>query len=524
MSVILTVNGTGYSFPNTADENWGDNVTNWATAVTSGMLQKAGGTFTLASEVDFGATFGLKTAYYKSRATNPGSAGVLRLGNAENITWRNAANSSDLSLTVSASDVLTFNGTSLQTAVSVSDTSTIDMTLAGAAISAAIIAGSITDSHISATAAIAYSKLSLSGSIVNSDVASGAAIAYSKLNLASSIVNTDIASGAAIAYSKLNLSGSIVNADVASGAAIAYSKLNLATSIVNADIAAGAAIALSKLATVTSSRVLVSDGSGNISASSTTATTLGYLDTTSSVQTQLDAKIAKSLVTTKGDLVTATANATPARLGVGSDGQVLTADSAESTGLKWSSPLTNPMTTAGDLIVGGASGAATRLAAGTSNQYLKSNGAAAPSWATDPAATFLTATAGPRIPTSGNWITMTLGGEANSVTLTAGSWMLTGSIVFGNGGSSPSYTFIQGMWATGDGSNTTSAPTGATLGAGLYLATRATSSVSAEVITMPVARVTTASTVTIYLVPYVQASSASNSRVSTYVYAQKITE
>ena len=50
-----------------------------------------------------------------------------------------------------------------------------------------------------------------------------------------------------------------------------------------------------------------------------------------------DGAIQKSLVTTKGDLVTATASATPARLGIGSNGQVLTADSTTATGIKWAS-------------------------------------------------------------------------------------------------------------------------------------------------------------------------------------------
>jgi hypothetical protein len=45
--------------------------------------------------------------------------------------------------------------------------------------------------------------------------------------------------------------------------------------------------------------------------------------------------IQNAIVTAKGDLIGATASATPARLGVGTNGQVLTADSTASTGIKW---------------------------------------------------------------------------------------------------------------------------------------------------------------------------------------------
>jgi hypothetical protein len=57
-------------------------------------------------------------------------------------------------------------------------------------------------------------------------------------------------------------------------------------------------------------------------------------DTTTDVHPQY---VTKALVDAKGDLVTATADNTPARLAVGSNGQALLADSTQSTGLRWGS-------------------------------------------------------------------------------------------------------------------------------------------------------------------------------------------
>ena len=79
----------------------------------------------------------------------------------------------------------------------------------------------------------------------------------------------------------------------------------------------------------------------------------------------------------KGDVAGGTGANTAARLAVGTDGQVLTADAAETTGLKWATPGagTNVSTdtlwdTKGDLAVATGSNAAAKLAAGANGLFL----------------------------------------------------------------------------------------------------------------------------------------------------------
>lgn len=74
--------------------------------------------------------------------------------------------------------------------------------------------------------------------------------------------------------------------------------------VTNAKIASAAGISLDKLAALTASRAAVSDGSGFLSSSATTATEVGYLSgVTSALQTQLDGKLSLSGGTMTGSLV-----------------------------------------------------------------------------------------------------------------------------------------------------------------------------------------------------------------------------
>lgn len=83
-------------------------------------------------------------------------------------------------------------------------------------------------------------------------------------------------------------------------------------------------------------------------------------------------------LTAKGQLLTF--STVTALLTVGTNGQVLTANSTASTGLSWNTPFSNPMTTSGDIIFENGT-LPSRLPIGTSNQVLTVVGGI-PAWVT----------------------------------------------------------------------------------------------------------------------------------------------
>lgn len=90
----------------------------------------------------------------------------------------------------------------------------------------------------------------------------------------------------------------------------------------------------------------------------------------STLKTQIDAQIPDSLLTTKGDVIAATAASTPSRLAVGTNNQVLMADSTTATGLKYANEATATLTTKGDLLTATAANTLSRLGVGSNNQVL----------------------------------------------------------------------------------------------------------------------------------------------------------
>ena len=104
--------------------------------------------------------------------------------------------------------------------------------------------------------------------------------------------------------------------------------------------------------------------------------------------------IPESIVDAKGDIVTATAADTPARLAVGTNEHRLVAASGEATGLKYVADTTNYAVAAkGDLLVGTAADTVAVLSVGTNGHTLVADSSVSPQglkWAVDPVADVVT--------------------------------------------------------------------------------------------------------------------------------------
>jgi hypothetical protein len=79
------------------------------------------------------------------------------------------------------------------------------------------------------------------------------------------------------------------------------------------------------------------------------------------MKTNADLVIPKTIVDAKGDLIAATASDTVSRLAVGTNDQVLTADSTAATGLKWATPASGGQTLISTTTLSGAATSITSI-------------------------------------------------------------------------------------------------------------------------------------------------------------------
>jgi len=213
------------------------------------------------------------------------------------------------------------------------------------------------------------------------NAATSATAAAGSASAASTSASAASASQSAAATSATNASTSATNA--ASSASSAATSASTATtqasnastsataSASSATAASGSASAASTSATNAASSASAAATSATNAASSATAAANSATDSAASATQAAgyaasinpSSFIANAIVDVKGDIIAATANDTVARVAVGADGYVLTADSTQAPGVKWAAVSGLPSQT------------------GNSGKYLTTNGSAA-SWAT----------------------------------------------------------------------------------------------------------------------------------------------
>src|SRR5882724_6561912 len=110
MALTVSLLGVNCSVPEPGDPSYDAALTAYLKALATAFPQLSGGVQSLTAELDFGTSFGVKAAWYKSETVNPASAGQVRLAKTDSIKIRNNANGADLALAIDAGDALTFNG------------------------------------------------------------------------------------------------------------------------------------------------------------------------------------------------------------------------------------------------------------------------------------------------------------------------------------------------------------------------------------------------------------------------------
>lgn len=118
--------GASYDLPDNREpkNTWGEDTARFLQDLADKALAKTGGLFDLTTEdIDFGPTYGLISAYYKSRSADLADDGIIRLAKGDMLYWRNNVNNGNIGLGISASDRLQFGSVNVPT-ISSTDTLT----------------------------------------------------------------------------------------------------------------------------------------------------------------------------------------------------------------------------------------------------------------------------------------------------------------------------------------------------------------------------------------------------------------
>jgi hypothetical protein len=88
LALTVVVNSVSFQIPEPADTGYGTALDAYLKALATAFLPLGGGTNSLTAELDLGASFGLKSIYFKSATATPASAGQLRLAKTDSVKWK----------------------------------------------------------------------------------------------------------------------------------------------------------------------------------------------------------------------------------------------------------------------------------------------------------------------------------------------------------------------------------------------------------------------------------------------------
>jgi hypothetical protein len=229
-----------------------------------------------------------------------------------------------------------------------SPTFTGTVTLPSGTVTSTMIAdGTIADADINASAAIALSKLATDPLARANHTGSQAASTISDFNEAAQDAIGN-AVGTGLSYNDTTGAVSVTTNtyDAYGSASTVAGNLSTHESDTTTHGTTGNIVGTSDTQTLTN-KTLTSPKINEDVAVTATATELNYVDgVTSAIQTQLDGKVDESLFDTKGDILVASADNTPAKLAAGTNGYLLTANSGATNGIEWAAaPVSLPSQT-----------------------------------------------------------------------------------------------------------------------------------------------------------------------------------